>query len=218
MSCTLVVLVYRFIVVRRRHYFVKVVLSCNVAPECIQQVLRVYYSIALKKWGYTGLGLSVCNSVISSFWKSIISSLILFLLNIWRKPDIISPNCAYTLILTKSLPFADLFLFCYERDFVLSLTDNNQADYIKIRKNAKIRNRYNQVPHLTQDTTIESNKNTQNITYKRAKSLALSKQVPPSLQLTDIQIRQEEKNTKGSTKEAQPWDSQLFFFLFGVLN
>ena len=31
---------------------------------------------------------------------------------------------------------------------------------IKVRKMAKIRNRYNQVLHLTQDTTWESNKNT----------------------------------------------------------
>ena len=30
----------------------------------------------------------------------------------------------------------------------------------KVRKKAKIRNRYNQAPHLTQDTTWESNKNT----------------------------------------------------------
>ena len=30
----------------------------------------------------------------------------------------------------------------------------------KIRKETKIRNRYNQVPHLTQDTTWESDKNT----------------------------------------------------------
>ena len=29
-------------------------------------------------------------------------------------------------------PFvADLFLFCYERDFMLSLSDNNQADIIE---------------------------------------------------------------------------------------
>ena len=33
---------------------------------------------------------------------------------------------------------------------------------IKIRKAAKIMNRYNQVPHLTQDTTWESDKNTIN--------------------------------------------------------
>ena len=28
-------------------------------------------------------------------------------------------------------PFADLFLFCYERDFMLSLSDNNQTDIIE---------------------------------------------------------------------------------------
>ena len=28
-------------------------------------------------------------------------------------------------------PVADLFLFCYERDFMLSLSDNNQADVLK---------------------------------------------------------------------------------------
>ena len=58
---------------------------------------------------------------------------------------------------------ADWFLFCYERDFILSLSDNNQTDiieafnstcrYLDVRKMTKIRKRYNQVPHLTQDTT-----------------------------------------------------------------
>ena len=28
-------------------------------------------------------------------------------------------------------PVADLFLFCYERDFMLSLSDNNQTDIIE---------------------------------------------------------------------------------------
>ena len=37
---------------------------------------------------------------------------------------------------------------------------------IKVRKEAKIMKRYNQVPHLTQDTAWESNKNTINITNK----------------------------------------------------
>ena len=37
---------------------------------------------------------------------------------------------------------------------------------VKVRKMAKIRNRYNQVPHLTQDTTWESNTTTINITNK----------------------------------------------------
>ena len=34
----------------------------------------------------------------------------------------------------------------------------------KVRQGTKIRNRYNQVPHLTQDTTWESDKSTKNIT------------------------------------------------------
>ena len=33
----------------------------------------------------------------------------------------------------------------------------------EVRKKAKIRNRYNQVSHLTQDTTLESDKNTRKL-------------------------------------------------------
>ena len=36
----------------------------------------------------------------------------------------------------------------------------------KIRKTARFRNQYNQVPHLSQDTKLESNKITINITNK----------------------------------------------------
>ena len=36
--------------------------------------------------------------------------------------------------------------------------------FFKVRKTAKIRKRYNQVPHLTKDTTWESNKKSINIT------------------------------------------------------
>ena len=36
----------------------------------------------------------------------------------------------------------------------------SHASMVKVRKVAKVRNRYNQVPHLTQDTTWESDKNT----------------------------------------------------------
>ena len=72
--------------------------------------------------------------------------------------------------------------FCNERDFLLSLSNNNQADndvafnstsryqdnllnidnpyfeemMAKVRKRARIRNRYNQAPHLTQDTNGKS--------------------------------------------------------------
>ena len=59
---------------------------------------------------------------------------------------------------------AALFLFCYERDFM------------KVSKVAKIRNRYNQVPHLTQDTNGKVT-NSQKTPQTRAKRSALSQQV-----------------------------------------
>ena len=49
-------------------------------------------------------------------------------------------------------------------------------DYIKISKVAKIRNRYNQVPHLTQDTNGKVT-NSQKTPQTRAKRSALSQQV-----------------------------------------
>ena len=42
----------------------------------------------------------------------------------------------------------------------------NFGGYFKVRKTARIKNRYNQGPHLSQDTKWESNKITINITIK----------------------------------------------------
>ena len=50
------------------------------------------------------------------------------------------------------------------------------ANIVKVRKKAKIRNRYNQAPHLTKDTTWESNKNTIHITHKIVMISLLHKQ------------------------------------------
>ena len=41
---------------------------------------------------------------------------------------------------------------------------------LKVSKKANVRNRYDQEPHLTQDTTWESDKTQENISYKRASS------------------------------------------------
>ena len=49
----------------------------------------------------------------------------------------------------------------------------------KVSKKAKIRIQYNQVPHLTQEITWESDKK---ITHKRVKRSALSHQVTTRLQ------------------------------------
>ena len=101
---------------------------------------------------------------------------------------------------TNCVPLvADLFLFCYERVFMLSLFDNNQAtvvealnptskyqDYlfnnsyfkqmVKVSNGAKIRKRYNQVPHLTQDTNGKVT-NSPKTPQTRDKRSALSQQV-----------------------------------------
>ena len=45
---------------------------------------------------------------------------------------------------------------------------------IKVKRKAKISNRYNQVQHLTRDTIWESDKIHENITHKGANGLALS--------------------------------------------
>ena len=45
----------------------------------------------------------------------------------------------------------------------LNTRDRNQL-VVQVRKVAKIRHRYNQVAHLTQDTTLESDKTQLNIT------------------------------------------------------
>ena len=44
------------------------------------------------------------------------------------------------------------------------------TDYMKVKKKAKVRNRYNQVPDLSWDTIWESEKIQGSITHTRAKS------------------------------------------------
>ena len=53
-----------------------------------------------------------------------------------------------------------------------------------------IRNRYNQVPHLTQGNAWESVKTQKNITHKSAKMSALSQQVTTWLQKSDMAVWQ----------------------------
>ena len=61
---------------------------------------------------------------------------------------------------------------------------------------AKIRNRYNQGPHLTQDTIWESDKTQENITYKRAKRSVFSQQVTTRLKETDMTVWQRQTQIK----------------------
>ena len=61
---------------------------------------------------------------------------------------------------------------------------------------AQIWNRYNQVPHLTQDTVWESEKYKKKIRYMRAKKSAFSQQVTTRLNDTDKTIKQRQTQNK----------------------
>ena len=57
------------------------------------------------------------------------------------------------------------------------LTHQTELDvliFIKVRKKAKTRDGYNQVPHLAKDTTWKITKTQENIIYTRAKESASS--------------------------------------------
>ena len=73
----------------------------------------------------------------------------------------------------------------------------------KVRKNAKIGNRYNQVPHQNQDIEWESDEKQENITHRRDKNSSLSHQVTTKLQDTGSTICQDKPK---STKEVLLWN------------
>ena len=62
----------------------------------------------------------------------------------------------------------------FENDFEKHQQMTKRMKHYKVRKKANIRKRYNQLPHLTQDTALESDKTQENIRYKRDKRFAPS--------------------------------------------
>ena len=83
-------------------------------------------------------------------------------------------------------------------------------DNCKVSKGAKIRNRYNQVPHLTQDTNRK-------VTNSQLNPINKSKEVSPfpaGDHKTHINRRAQRHSKhktekhKRSTKEEPPWNSQ----------
>ena len=81
-----------------------------------------------------------------------------------------------SICLSVSLSIAKLFRLYY----LLTIRDilTKLFTFVKVRNVAKIRYLYNQVPHLTQDTTWESDKNTiKHHKQTRAKRSTISQQV-----------------------------------------
>ena len=131
---------------------------------------------------------------------------------------------------------ADLFLFCYERDFMMSLSGDKQADVIdafnttsryfddilninnvyfdnmvKVSKDAKIWNRYNQVPHLTQDTNgkvANSQLDTTNESQEVSPFPAGDHKAHINRPAQIHSKHKTEHKHKRSTTEVPPWNSQ----------
>ena len=71
------------------------------------------------------------------------------------------------------------------KDTLYFILDSHKWLRIKVMKKAKIGNRYNQVPHLTQDITWERDKAHENIKFRIVKRLPLSQQVTTGLNSQD---------------------------------
>ena len=78
---------------------------------------------------------------------------------------------------------------------------------LKLIELAKIRNQYNQVIHLTKDTTWASDKNTIKHHKTRAKRLALSQKVTTGQQWTDAKAWQTQDTN--NTNDAQKKSTQV---------
>ena len=82
------------------------------------------------------------------------------------------------MVTSTYLPMNDDSLLKYMDPLIGGISDmfKSFAGKFKVSKSAKIRNRYNQVPHLTQDTNRKVT-NSQQTPQTRAKRSALSQQV-----------------------------------------
>ena len=72
---------------------------------------------------------------------------------------------------------------------------------VKLGREAKIKNRYNQVTHLTRNAIWESDKTQENTTLKRAKRSAISQQVITRLQGMDKTAEQRQTSNINKKKK-----------------
>ena len=84
--------------------------------------------------------------------------------------------------------------------------------HVKFRK-SKIRNRYNQVPHLTQDTILQSDKTQENTTHKRTERLALYESAS-NIQDSTTKTNMKHKSLKRINHSYTPYHVYNYGFLF----
>ena len=96
---------------------------------------------------------------------------------------------------------------CHLKTFLIMSSGN---PCFKVSMGAKIRNRYNQVPHLTQDTNGKVT-NSQPDTTNESQEVSPSQHVTTRHTLSDVHkgiANERQKKHKRSTKEVPPWDGQ----------
>ena len=96
--------------------------------------------------------------------------------NRWKNASQLCPVLGLTAELLVPNPFIphsilDIYVlnfqqYLFDNDFIEAQQCKFYASMMKVRKVAKIRNQYNQVPHLTQDTTWKVTKTQLSITNK----------------------------------------------------
>ena len=101
----------------------------------------------------------------------------------------------------------DLF-FSHSTDIVSK--HNFWSSYVKVSKGAKIRNRYNQVPHLTQDTNgkVTNSQNTTNESQEVSPFPAGDHKAQIERRAQRHSKHKTEQKHKRSTKEVPPWNGQ----------
>ena len=93
--------------------------------------------------------------------------------------------------------------------------ETSTAHTRKVEKTARIRNRYNQVPNLSQDTKWESNKITINITNESQEvSLFPSCDHKAAMNRSESMANTRNKLHKCSTKVVPPWNSKNILLEF----
>ena len=118
-----------------------------------------------------------------------------------------------------------LFLTLYKRPEHFGILFHIWADNILhirfvciVRMEAKIRKRYNQVQHLTLDTTWESNKNTINITNnsKEVSTFPAGDHNAAMNRRNSMSRNTRHKQHWWSTKAVPPWNGQKQYFTGGL--
>ena len=105
------------------------------------------------------------------------------------------------------MPWSDLA--GAQTDLRLCCSQTTKESWVEVSKGAKIRNRYNQVPHLTQDTNGKLT-NSQLDTTNESQEVSPFRAGDHKAHMEDQKgiANTRQKKHKRSTKEVPPWNGQ----------